>query len=166
VTPSQARAVGDTGLVLYSADGGATWSPEFAKTTYDLFTVHVLSDTVAWAGGDNGAILRKGTPRIEPAGLALSPMSAMPEGPILNQNYPNPFNPFTTIRYTIARPAHVSLRVYTVLGQEVATLYDGWRSTGVYEATFEAQHTLGSGVLFYRLNVDGVSLVRAAVLMR
>jgi hypothetical protein len=165
-TPSQAWAIGDSGLVLYSADGGATWSPEFAKTSYDLFTVHVLSDTVAWAGGDNGTILRKGTPSIEPTGLALSPLSAMPEGLILDQNYPNPFNPSTTIRYTVANSAHVSLRVYTVLGQDVATLYDGWRDAGVYEATFTAQHTLGSGVFFYSLSVNGASLVRAAVLMR
>jgi photosystem II stability/assembly factor-like uncharacterized protein len=165
-TVSQARAIGDTGLVLFSADGGATWSPEFAKTTYDLYTLHVVSDTVAWAGGDNGTILRKGTPRIEPTGLAVAPAMEMPESAALDQNYPNPFNPSTTIRYTVASPAQVSLTVFTVLGQEVATLHDGWREAGVYEATFTAQHTLGSGVLFYRLNVNGAVLVRAAVLMR
>ncbi|HSQ75014.1 MAG TPA: T9SS type A sorting domain-containing protein, partial [Bacteroidota bacterium] len=108
----------------------------------------------------------KGTPRIEPTGLAVAPAMEMPESAVLDQNYPNPFNPSTTIRYTVASPAQVSLTVFTVLGQEVATLHDGWREAGVYEATFTAQHTLGSGVLFYRLNVNGALLVRAAVLMR
>jgi len=165
-TITQARAIGDTGLVLGSVDGGATWGTEFAKTSYDLFTLHMLEDTVGWIGGDNGTILRTGTPHVEPAALLPAHATAVPPYPLLEQNFPNPFNPSTTIRYALARPAHVRLAVSTLLGQDVATVFDGWGEAGVHEATFEAPHTLSSGVLFYRLTVDGASLVRAAVLMR
>ncbi len=69
----------------------------------------------------------------------------------LQQNYPNPFNPTTTIRYRIASPEIVSLKVYDMLGREVATILNGVRQTaGSYEANFNAAG-LASGTYLYRL---------------
>lgn len=68
----------------------------------------------------------------------------------LAQNYPNPFNPTTSIRFQIPHDGFVSLKVYNMLGQEVATLVNEPRSAGTYTVTFNASH-LASGVYIYKL---------------
>ena len=73
----------------------------------------------------------------------------------LLQNYPNPFNPQTAIGFSLLDAGNVSLKVYDVLGQEVATLLDNeLMEAGVHELQFDASR-LSSGVYFYRLNVQG-----------
>ncbi len=68
----------------------------------------------------------------------------------LSQNYPNPFNPRTQISYQISVPSKVSLKIYDVLGIEVATLVDEYKSVGKYEINFDAS-SLSSGLYFYKL---------------
>jgi hypothetical protein len=72
----------------------------------------------------------------------------------LSQNYPNPFNPTSSIQFAIAQAGPVSLRVYDVLGREVALLVDNVLQPGYYTARFEG-HNLASGVYFYRLIASG-----------
>jgi hypothetical protein len=93
-----------------------------------------------------------------------------PQSFILYQNYPNPFNPSTVIRYSVPNVTlspdnnwinpiegyRVELRVYDVLGNEVTTLVDGYKPSGIYEIEFDASTAAGglpSGVYFYRLQV-------------
>ena len=72
---------------------------------------------------------------------------------VLHQNYPNPFNPATTITYHIPQAAHVTLKVYDVLGSEVATAVDETQEAGFHQSLFSArEHSLASGVYFYRLS--------------
>jgi len=68
----------------------------------------------------------------------------------LEQNYPNPFNPSTSLKYTVSSPQSVLLKVYDVLGNEVATLVNEEKPAGTYEVEFNA-NGLTSGVYFYRL---------------
>jgi gluconolactonase len=72
-------------------------------------------------------------------------------------NYPNPFNPSTKIRYTITKSSDVKLSIYTILGQEVETLVNGYQPSGSYEKTFNAGK-LTSGMYIYRLNAGGFSM--------
>ncbi|NUN69648.1 MAG: T9SS type A sorting domain-containing protein [Bacteroidetes bacterium] len=83
----------------------------------------------------------------------------------VSQNYPNPFNPATTIRYTLPEAGNVRIGVYTITGQRVAEMNEGYRAAGSYRVQFNAQG-LSSGVYFYRLEFAGRSVVRKMVLMK
>jgi hypothetical protein len=76
----------------------------------------------------------------------------------LLQNYPNPFNPSTVIRYQISAISHVSLKVYDVLGREVATLVDEYKQPGFYSVEFRTKNLgLSSGIYFYQLKSSNSS---------
>ncbi len=89
----------------------------------------------------------------------------MPENYFLSQNYPNPFNPTTVIKYSIKDAGMVSLKVYNILGQEVATLVNKVQIQGLYEVEFNAQH-LTSGIYFYRLTVGSFSEAKKLLLLK
>ncbi|HUI30539.1 MAG TPA: T9SS type A sorting domain-containing protein [Candidatus Acidoferrales bacterium] len=83
----------------------------------------------------------------------------------LLQNYPNPFNPTTNIRYSVPQNGYVTLKIYNVLGQEVATLFSGVQHAGDYVATFDASR-YASGIYFYRLQAGNTSLTKKMVLLK
>jgi len=83
----------------------------------------------------------------------------------LDQNYPNPFNPTTTLRYRLPADSWVSVKVYDVLGREVATLVDERNGAGEYEVSFNASG-LTSGVYFYRLSVHPLAEGRTGVVVQ
>ncbi len=83
----------------------------------------------------------------------------------MSQNYPNPFNPTTVINYSIASASNVALKVYDMLGSEVAVLVNGQLSPGNYTATLDASR-LSSGVYFYRLVAGSFSDVKRLTIMK
>src|SRR4030066_920458 len=89
----------------------------------------------------------------------------------LAQNYPNPFNPSTTIRYAIpllrgdASAVSTTLRIYDILGNEVATLVDEWKEAGSYSVNFNA-NKLSSGLYFYTLRAGNFSETKKLILMK
>lgn len=83
----------------------------------------------------------------------------------LDQNYPNPFSDATTIRFELDTPRHVKLSVFNVLGQEVEILADRFYSSGAFQFNFEAT-TRPSGVYFYRLESDDITLTRKMLVIR
>ncbi len=83
----------------------------------------------------------------------------------LKQNYPNPFNPTTKIKYQLPDAGFVTLKVYDVLGNEIATLVNEEKQTGTYEITWYAEN-LPSGIYFYRLQAGSFILTKKMVLMK
>ena len=83
----------------------------------------------------------------------------------LSQNYPNPFNPTTTIRFSIAKQGFVSLKVYNLLGQLVATLVNRRMAAGRYVTNWDASH-LASGVYIYRLHAGNFIVTKKLILMK
>ena len=83
----------------------------------------------------------------------------------MNQNYPNPFNPATTINYAIPNPGFVSLKVYDVLGKEVANLVSQEMAAGYYSINFDGSN-LGSGVYFYRIESEGFVQIKKMSLIK
>jgi hypothetical protein len=83
----------------------------------------------------------------------------------LSQNYPNPFNPSTKISFTLPKASNVTLKVYNILGQEVATIFQGFQNAGKYTATFEGVN-LASGIYFYSLHADNFTMTKKMILMK
>ncbi|KAA3655094.1 MAG: T9SS C-terminal target domain-containing protein [Calditrichaeota bacterium] len=92
-------------------------------------------------------------------------ISAVPEKFKLEQNYPNPFNPTTTIEFALAESGIVTLKVYNVLGAEVATLVEGRKGAGRHTISFEAAG-LASGLYYYTLTAGEFRQSRKMVLLR
>jgi hypothetical protein len=83
----------------------------------------------------------------------------------ISQNYPNPFNPSTNIEYSIPSESHVELRVYDVLGNEVATLINEQQQAGVYRVNFAADN-LPSGMYFARIKANQFTQVVKMILLK
>ena len=82
----------------------------------------------------------------------------------LMQNFPNPFNPTTTIRYDLPRATKVSLKVYDMLGREVATLAQGLLKAGNYQVQWNAY--VASGIYFYRLQTEEFVETKKMILLK
>lgn len=99
-----------------------------------------------------------------PTGVRIS-SAALPEGFELYQNYPNPFNPTTVISYQLSGASRVTLKVYDLLGREVATLVNEKQSVGNHSVTFNGG-SLPTGVYFYRLQAGSFTETKKLVLLR
>ncbi len=109
------------------------------------------SDTVGFSTGTVVTAVRNG--------------GRVPTGFSLSQNYPNPFNPTTRIDYSIAKRTRVTLEVFNVLGERVATLFSGEEQPGKYSAVFNGS-SLPSGVYFYRLTAGNFTSVKKLMLVK
>lgn len=83
----------------------------------------------------------------------------------LAQNYPNPFNPSTVIEFSVAKTERVTIKVYNVLGKEMAILVDEVKEPGIYSVRFDASD-LSSGVYFYKLQSDSYSSIKKMILQK
>lgn len=92
-------------------------------------------------------------------------VNSLPEEYLLKQNYPNPFNPTTTISFSIGRAEFVTLKVYDILGKEVATLFNNFLNHGNYNFDFNAS-SLSSGVYLYRLQTESFSQTKQMILLK
>ena len=96
---------------------------------------------------------------------ALSPLAVVPSEVQLGQNYPNPFNPTTAISYQLSAVSNVSLKIFDILGREVAVLVDEVRSAGTHTVTWDATK-VPSGMYFYTLQSGEHSETKKLLLMR
>ena len=96
-------------------------------------------------------------------GIDTSPQ--VPKDYVLFQNYPNPFNPVTTIKYGLPKPSQVTLKVYNILGQEVATLVGRRQEAGYYQVQWDAQN-VSSGVYLYCIYAEGFIKIRKMLVLK
>ena len=112
-----------------------------------------VSGTNLFAGTSQGGVWRR--PLSEMITDVDPVASGLPHEFSLQQNYPNPFNPTTEIRYQTPEVSHVMLKVFDILGREVATLVDGIEEPGYHNVQWSTDNgQLSSGVYFYRLTAD------------
>ncbi|KAF0148911.1 MAG: hypothetical protein FD143_2824 [Ignavibacteria bacterium] len=157
--------------------GDVVWNAAIAGEDADADGVsngqELQDPTGAWRVGQaNPGVLANvsnpGDRNSKPTSIELDDLK-MPTTYSLAQNYPNPFNPTTTISYNLQAASYVTLKVYDVLGGEVATLVDVFQNAGIYNSQFSIRHTnsprstrvgagqLSSGIYFYRLTARSPS---------
>ena len=100
-----------------------------------------------------------------PTGVVKNQTSVDPNVFRLNQNYPNPFNPTTIISFNLPVRAHVSLKVYDLIGHEVATIVNEPMAAGSHSAAWNAA-SLQSGIYFYMLNAGSYTETKKLVLLK
>ena len=171
----------------YNGSGGSNWSWVSAagmtkadssgrtelSLPLNLFFPGQNQGTVHFLVEVNSAVSPYGLVNIAPASYqtqsyvyrtaditAIAPVvPGTPSSYSLSQNYPNPFNPTTAIRYSLGRSGPVTLRVYDVLGREVATIVRGYQAAGTHIATFDGSRC-ASGMYVYSLQSGGGIIVR------
>ncbi len=109
----------------------------------------------------NAAIAYESIIAVEEVEVDFNPITTY----TLEQNYPNPFNPSTEINFTLAKSGYITLKVYDSLGSLVATLIDGFMTSGKHSVKFSPKDTT-SGIYFYRLKVDNFTSTRKMLLLK
>jgi xylan 1,4-beta-xylosidase len=184
ITASCASVGGDIEVWIDSLDSGTkiaectinntgTWS------TYKTFSTNVLSPI----SGNHDVYLKfkgSGTTKLFMLQWLIFKDKSHPETPTsigelqsgqspkcfeLGQNYPNPFNPTTQIQYSVPKESYVTMKIFNLLGQEVASLFEGFSQVGNFVVTLNSSG-LSSGIYFYRLQSESTSMTKKSVLMK
>ncbi len=101
----------------------------------------------------------------KPRTIVVSP-SATADVNSLGQNYPNPFNPATTIEYSVAQDCQVTIKLYNVGGEEVATLVDEWQTAGPHKVVFNQSDELSRGIYYYQVKAGSFVDTKKMVVLK
>jgi aminopeptidase N len=151
------------GLILRTSDGGENWIKQKSGNHNSLYGVCFTDANNGTVVGENGTILRTTTGGF--TNIKNEQISIMPKHFLLYQNYPNPFNPSTRIKYGVVSREFVSLKVYDILGCEVATLVSEEKPAGIYEVEFDGSN-LSAGIYFYQLKAGYYIGTRKMILIK
>ncbi len=132
--------------------------------SYDPLAVN-SSPAYTWYGFASEAPQVQALHWFEADVVGVDEESTLPEVYKLSQNYPNPFNPTTVISYSIPEKADVTLKVFNLLGQQVATLVNGVQNVGTHEVNFNASN-MASGVYFYTIKAGQFTSTRKMMLIK
>ena len=156
--------VGDDGLILRTTDAGDTWVIDTDWLTPNmLISVHIGGSSSGF--GPGLAVGENKTALIYPIVVSIDDEVITIDDFELFQNYPNPFNPTTTIKYQIPELSFVTLKVFDVLGNEVATLINEEKPAGEYVVEFGGDG-LTSGIYFYQLHAGDYTNTKKMILLR
>ena len=158
-----------------SQDGGLTWESNVTLSSSSVSSSSIaISDSIVhvlWYDdtAGNNEIYYKRNPNGNPVGIKIIDPE-IPEEFSLSQNYPNPFNPTTIISWQSPVGSWQTLKVYDILGNEIATLVDEYREAGSYEVEFNVAQVskpeLPSGIYLYKLTAGKFSTVRKMMLIK
>jgi len=157
--------VSDTGYVRTFTDynGNYTFNVSNKLYNYDISLGQSLQNYMGYSitahPGETGVNFNFTMTDVE------EDQSVVPNEFLLMQNYPNPFNPSTLISYKLKETGNVQLKVYNILGDEVATLVNELKPAGNYEITWQAVN-LPSGIYFYRLQAGSFTDTKKMLLLK
>ena len=151
-----------------TTNGGQIWTNQLNSSISPLgfLSISMVNENVGYAVGPNGQIYQT----INGGGITnISEDNHSVSEYALSQNYPNPFNPSTKISWQSPAGSWQTLKVFDVLGNEVATLVDEYRNAGSYDIEFNPESSiknLASGIYFYRLQAGSFVQTRKMILMK
>lgn len=172
----KAVAAGQGGKIIATTNGGDTWNIISTGSSVELWSVDFASDSIGYAIGSNVVL------KTTNGGLTFYTeySNEIPDKFVLEQNYPNPFNSVTSIKFKVAitspyplsranrdklRGTPVTLKVYDVLGQEVAILVNEYLLPGTYQVNFNAGN-LSSSIYFYQLQTENFTDIKKLILLK
>ena len=150
------------GFFGVSMDGGIKWrdiTDGLQNANYDI----AINDSYAFVATAFGVYRRPLSEIL--ASVREIPVGAIPARLTLAQNYPNPFNPTTSIEFSLPKAGFVSLKVFNIIGEEVATLISEEMKAGTFSTQWDASH-VASGVYLYRLSTTNGVQTRRLVFLR
>lgn len=142
--------------------GESFFNLNFYSDSRKLYKFCFINQNTGWVAGTGGTILK--TSNGGSIGIQQT-SNSLPDKFYLEQNYPNPFNPNTNIEFSLPKNSFVKLKVFDLLGREVANLVNENLSAGSYKYDFNAS-ALTSGIYFYKLETDNFSETRKMVLVK
>ncbi len=148
------------GGVMFSRDNGTHWVNTGLTGVY--VNALAISGNYLVAGTNNGVWRRPLSEIVTSVELSSSPL---PDRFMLEQNFPNPFNPRTTIQYSIPHGGWMQLKIFNVLGREVATLVNEVKQPGTYTVQWDASG-MPSGVYYYRMQAGTYTKTRRLILLK
>ncbi|NWG27607.1 MAG: T9SS type A sorting domain-containing protein, partial [Ignavibacteriaceae bacterium] len=156
--------------VFKSTDNGGSWTHLSSSGLNNPYVHCLFFNSAGYLFAGTGISLCRS---VEPIITSVDDsVSEIPQSFLLFQNYPNPFNPITKIKYQIPASLNsskggtlVTLKVYDLLGSELATLVNEEKSAGTYEVEFDAEQ-LSSGIYFYQLKAGEFIQTKKMVLIR
>jgi photosystem II stability/assembly factor-like uncharacterized protein len=157
-------AAGTGGTILNTLDGGLTWERQQTGCSDTFLDAFFPTVGTGYVVGDNGSIF-KTTGGTTDVSRRREAASAGPFGFRLEPNYPNPFNPETTFRFSLPKEGEITLRIFDLLGREVAVPASGRYGAGEHRVLFHADG-LASGVYFCRLQAGDRIRTRKIVIQK
>ena len=158
IVGSDIIAASPGGGAFISHDDGFTWS-EYNDGAESGLICFTTKDNYIYAGGNTNGVHRREMTTVSVDDKSIENSFAV------MQNYPNPFNPSTTINYEIPTQSHVSIKVYDVLGKEVASLVNEMKAPGNHHVQFSASN-FASGVYFYKVSANNFIDVKKMILSK
>ncbi len=142
-------------LIKYNTNGIEQWTAFYPQGSVNDITldkydnVYVTGEIYSPTSYRDFLTLKYSQP------IGIEPISnELPDVFKLHQNFPNPFNPTTKIKFSVPKTSFISIKIYNILGSEIATLTNAQLQSGTYEADWSAD-MFSSGVYFYKLIADG-----------
>jgi poly(beta-D-mannuronate) lyase len=154
------------------SSGGSAKGTNF-RVTYTNAMSKIARDVKLWNGRiyntwvdeNNGSDIWANVLDWNVVGISVDELYQIPTAFVLHQNYPNPFNPSTTIEFTLPKSEYVELKVYNILGKEVATLVSKKLYQGNHTYTFDGKN-LASGIYYYQLVAGDYREVKKMMLIK
>jgi len=168
-------AVKNTNVYVYDVGGNAWFTqilnnPNPVSNHMNSLTARCINDTVRLfqPGGYTGAAVASNNLVVTGCNgifTGIENISSVPRNYSLSQNYPNPFNPKTMIEFSIPKSGNIQIKVFDILGREVAVLVNEFLKAGSYTVDFNASN-LSSGVYLYRLTADGFTATKKMMVIK